>query len=115
MIELGQLERHHDEFARRSTRVIAVSIEGLDAAAKTQAAYGHLLVLADHERGLSEAAGVIHAASAPDGSDTSAPTTILVDRHGKVRWLYRSAEVVGRLSPEEVAQAIDQYLVAAER
>ena len=107
MIELGQLERRHEDFARRGTRVIAVSMEGLDDAGKTQAQFPHLIVLADQGRSLSEAAGLVHAGAAPDGSDTDVPTTILVDRHGTVRWLYRSPEVIARLSPDEVLHAID--------
>lgn len=112
MIELGQLERRHEDFARRNTRVIVVSVEGIDDATKTQHDFPHLLVLADQGQGLSEAAGLIHPHSAPDGRDTAAPTTILVDRHGKPCWLYRSGEVIARLSPDEVLQAIDRYLPA---
>jgi peroxiredoxin len=112
MIELGQLERHHEDFARRHTRVVVVSLEGLDDAKQTQADFPHLLVLADHNRGLSEAAGVIYPHAGPGGADAAAPTTILVDRRGTVRWLYRSGEVVARLSPDEVLQAIDGHLPA---
>ena len=36
------------------------------------------------------------------------PTTILVDRHGTVRWLYRSPEVLARLSPDDVLREIDR-------
>jgi peroxiredoxin len=110
LIELGQLERRHEDFALRHTRVIAISVEGLDEAKQTQADFPHLLVLSDRAHGLSEAAGLIHAHSGPDGSDTSAPTTILVDRQGTVRWLYRSAEVIARLAPDEVLQALDRHL-----
>lgn len=110
MIELGQLERRHEDFARRGTRVIVVSMERLDAAGKTQAQFPHLVVLADQGRSLSEAAGLVHAGAAPDGSDVDVPTTLLVDRRGSVRWLYRSPEVIARLSPDEVLQAIDESL-----
>src|SRR5579871_5328793 len=110
MIELGQLERRHEDFARRNTRVIAVSVEGPDDARKTQTDFPHLLVLADQGRGLSDAAQLIHARAAPDGSDADAPTTILVDRRGVVRWLYRSPEVVARLSPDDVLQAVDAHI-----
>jgi alkyl hydroperoxide reductase subunit AhpC len=110
MIELGQLDRNQELFAKRHTRIIAVSLDGLEDAAKTQAQFAHLLVLADQRRGLSEAAGMINPQSAPDGGDAAAPTTILVDRTGQVRWLYRSGEVIGRLSPDEVVQAIDRHL-----
>src|SRR5438128_1437058 len=80
MIELGQLERRHEDFTRRHTQVIVVSVEGLDAAKQTQADFPHLLVLADEGRGLSDAVGLIHAHAAPDGSDTATPTTSLAAR-----------------------------------
>jgi hypothetical protein len=70
-------------------------------------------VLADEELGLSEAAGLIDPRGGPDGGNVDAPTTILADRHGKVRWLYRSPKVITRLSPDEVLQAIDQHLPAS--
>jgi alkyl hydroperoxide reductase subunit AhpC len=109
MIELGQLERRHEDFARRNTRLIVISMEGTDDARKTQASFPHLVVLADQGRGLSEAVAIIHAHAAPDGSDIDVPTTILVDRHGTVRWLYRSPELIARLSPDEVLQGIDLH------
>jgi hypothetical protein len=68
------------------------------------------VVLADQARGLSEQAGLIHAGAGPDGSDIDVPTTILVDRRGTIRWLYRSPEVLARLSPDEVLQAVDQKI-----
>src|SRR4051794_27839009 len=105
MIELGQLERRHEDFARRNTRLIVVSVEGPEDAQKTQADFPHLLVLADQGHGLSDAVGLLQAQAAPDGSDVDTPTTILVDRHGTVRWLYRSGEIVARLSPDEALEA----------
>ena len=110
MTELVQLERRHADFPKRNVRVIAVSVEGLDDAEKTQADYPHLTVVSDEELKLSEAAGLVHPHAAPDGSDTDVPTTILVDRGGIVRWLYRSPSVIERLSPDEVLRAIDQNL-----
>jgi peroxiredoxin len=110
MIELGQLESHHEEFSRHNTRVIAVSVEGVQDAAKTQADFPHLVVAADDQRGLSEAVELIHPKSGPGGSDTSAPTTILVDRQGVVQWLYRSNAVNVRLSPNDVLEAIDTHI-----
>src|SRR5689334_2802033 len=106
MIELGQLERRHEDFARRNARVLVASVEGPDDARKTQADFPHPLVLADEGRGLSHAAPLVHAHAKPDGGDADAPTTILVDWHGTVRWLYRSPLVVARLSPDDVLQAI---------
>jgi peroxiredoxin len=110
MIELGQLERRHEDFARHKARVVVVSLEGLEDARQTQADFPHLIVLTDDARGLSEAAGLIHTHSAPSGGDTSAPTTILVDQSGEVRWLYRSPSAIARLSADEVLQAVSQKM-----
>jgi peroxiredoxin len=109
MIELVQLERHHDDFEKRKTRVLVASTEELDDARKTQAQFPHLTVLADHSHGLSEAVALIHAHAGPNGRDIDAPTTILVDRQGTVRWLYRSPAVNVRLSPEDVLREIDRH------
>jgi peroxiredoxin len=106
--ELVQLERRHEDFDRRQTRVIVVSMEGPDDAKLTQDDFKHLLVLSDQAHGLSDAAKLIDEHNkAPNDSAIDAPTTILVDRHGTVRWLYRPGQVITRLSPDEVLQAID--------
>src|SRR5689334_5326629 len=110
MVELGQLERRHEAFAARRTRVIVVSVESRELAAQTQAQFPHLLVLCDEGLGLSGAIGVVHAKAAPDGSDAATPTTILVDPKGEVRWLFRPTAVITRLGPDEVLQAVDEHL-----
>jgi peroxiredoxin len=113
MKELVQLEQHHEEFDKRGTRVIAVSVDGPEDTRQTQAQFPHLLVLSDEGHGLSDAAGLIDSENkGPNGRAIDAPTTILVDRHGTVRWLYRPGEVITRLSPEEVLEAIDQHMPA---
>ena len=110
MTELVQLERRHDDFDKRNTRVLVASLDGLDDSKKTQADFPHLTVLTDQERSLSEAAGLIHRHAAPDGGDADTPTTILLDRSGTVRWLYRSPSVIERLSPDQVLEEVDRRL-----
>jgi peroxiredoxin len=110
MIELGQLEAAHAEFDRRKVRVVAISLENRDAAEKTQSDFPHLVVVADAERKLADAVKVIHKQSAPDGGDTSAPTTILIDGSGTVRWMFRPDRFFRRLSPNEVLAAVDEHL-----
>lgn len=112
MIELGELERRHEDFARRHARVIAVSLEGRDEAQQTQDDFPHLVVLTDQDRTLSETVDVIHRDSRPGGGDTAAPTTILIDRGGTVRWLYRPARAIARLSPDEVLAAADRHFTS---
>jgi peroxiredoxin len=111
MIELGELEQHHQDFAKRNTRVVVISLEGRGDATKTQADFPHLVVVADEGRGLTSVADAIHERSNPhDNGDTSAPANLLVDRHGVVRWQFRPARIFTRLSANEVLAAIDEHL-----
>ncbi|MFL5245868.1 MAG: redoxin domain-containing protein [Gemmataceae bacterium] len=109
MIELGQLEAHHDEFAKRHTRVVAVSVDDLDDSKKTQQDCPDLTVVADHDHKLVDAAAVAYK-EAMLGKDVAAPTTILVDKHGVVRDLFRPTNVSRRLSASEVLAMVDKDL-----
>jgi peroxiredoxin len=113
MVELGQLERHHEDFARRHTRVVVASLEDREKAEKTQQQFPHLLVLSDEQRGLADAAAVIHEHSAPGGGDTAAPTTFLIDRSGVVRWFFRPDRHIERLPAADVLDAVDRHLPAS--
>ena len=110
MIELGQLEVHHEEFAKRHTRVVAVSVDGLDDSKKTQQNFPQLTVVADHDHKLVDAVGVLHPAAGERGEDVAAPTTIVVDKHGVVRALFRPTNVGSRLSASEVLAMVDSKL-----
>ncbi len=110
MIELGQLEAHHDEFAKRHTRVVAVSVDGLDDSKKTQQDFPQLTVVADHDHKLIDAAGVLHPGAGEHGEDVAAPTTILVDKRGVVRALFRPTNVGSRLSASEVLAMVNKEL-----
>jgi len=112
MIELGQLEAHWQEFEKRKVQVVVISIEGREEGKATQADFPHLVVVSDAERKLADALAVIHPHSAPDGSDTAAPTTILVDGKGTVRWIFRPDRVFTRLSPSELLATIDSKMPA---
>jgi peroxiredoxin len=112
MIELGQLESQWQEFEKRKVRVVVVSVEGLEEAKATRADFPHLVVVSDAERKLSEAVAVIHPGSGPDGGDTAAPTTLLIDGSGTVRWTFRPDRVLTRLSPAQLLAAIDKEMPA---
>jgi peroxiredoxin len=107
MVELGQLEGAHQEFASRNVKVIVVSNDNLSDAQQTQTKFPHLMVVSDKEQNIAKAMQVIHAGAAADGSDTNAPTTFLVDGGGYVRWLFRPTRFLARLSPTELVAAID--------
>jgi len=114
MIELGQLEAHHEEFASRHVRVVVVSLEGQEEAKKTQKQFPHLIVVADPERNLISAVEVLHRGVGPDGEDAAVPTTFLIDRKGMVRSLFRSRQVITRLSAKEVLAVVDTELSRAK-
>lgn len=110
MLELVQLEKSHDEFAKRNARVIAVSVEGLDDAQKTQEQFPHLVVLSDEALELTNAAQILQKGAHPNGSDVDAPTTFIVDKSGQVRWLFRSEHVFHRLTPGELLAEFDRVM-----
>jgi peroxiredoxin len=110
MAELGQLEAHQQEFDKRKVQIVVVSLENQEDAKATRADFPHLRVVADAERKLAEALSVLHPNSGKDGGDTTAPTTILVDGRGTVRWVFRPDRVLTRLSPAEVLAAIDKEM-----
>jgi peroxiredoxin len=110
MSELGQLEASSQEFEKLKVKVIVVSLEDRENAKATQSDFPHLIVVSDADRKLAEALSVIHPHSSQDGGDTTAPTTLLVDTAGNVRWVFRPDRVMTRLSPSQLLAAIDKEM-----
>jgi peroxiredoxin len=110
MKELGELQAHHEEFAKRQARVVVVSNDDQKHATDTQKEYKDLIVVADPDRKLIAAAEVLHPGVGPGGEDVAAPTTFLIDKEGMVRSLFRPRKVITRLSAEEVLAAVDKDL-----
>src|SRR6516164_7765934 len=110
MKELGELQAHHEDFAKRDTQAVVVSIEGSDDAQKTKKQFPDLVVVADPERKLISAAEVLHSGAGPGGADTAAPTTFLIDKQGLVKSVFRPRVVISRLSAQEVLAAVDADL-----
>src|SRR2546421_10239828 len=106
MRELGELDQHHEEFDRRTVRVVAISNDDQPAARETQARFKHLTIVADTEQKLAKAVEVLHTGMGPGQTDTNAPTTILLDGAGTVRWLFRADRFVERLPAADVLAAI---------
>lgn len=110
MIELGELEARHADFDKRNARIVAVSLEDPATVAKTQEKFPHLKTVADGEGKLIDVVNVRHAQANPHGGDAAAPTTILIDRSGIVRWVFRPDRYLTRLSPDELLAAVDEHL-----
>jgi peroxiredoxin len=107
MVELGELEGHHRQFADRQVRVVVVSNDDLKEAQATQAQFPHLVVVSDADQNVAKAMQVLHPGAGEDGGDTNAPTTFLVDGHGQVLWWFRPARYITRLSATELVRSID--------
>ena len=111
MIELGELEKHHKEFDDRNVRIISVSPDNLEDSKKTQDTFPHLQVVSDAELNIADALAIRDKKNKGEhGEDTNAPTTILVDKTGTVRWVYRADRFITRLSPEELLKAVNEHL-----
>lgn len=112
MIELGELERHIQDFKSRKNPVdiFAVSTDQREDAEKSQTQLPHLTVVADTDQQMCRALDVIHPGAGAGGSDVAAPTTVLLDGQGTVRWLFRPDRFLKRLSPDELLMAIDEHL-----
>jgi peroxiredoxin len=110
MKELVQLDGHWQDFEKQNVTVTVVSLEGPEDARATQKDYPHLVVVSDAERKLTNAIAAIHPNSNPHGGDTSAPTTLLIDGQGKVRWAYRPVRVFDRLPHDQLVAEINKHL-----
>jgi peroxiredoxin len=110
MVELGQLEAQHAEFDKRNVRIVAASLDGVDDSAATQKKLPHLTIMSDADESLAKAADIIGPQRSPTGGDTVSPTTVLLDRSGQVRWVFRPDRYITRLTSQELAAAIDAHL-----
>ena len=112
MTELGELESHFHEFQNRKTRVhvVAISMDEREDAQKSQARFPHLTVVADTDRKMCHTLNVMHPGAGPGGEDAVAPTTVLVDGQGTVRWLFRPVRFLDRLSPAQLLATIDAHM-----
>jgi peroxiredoxin len=114
MVELGQLEAHREDFAKRHTRIVAVSVDDLEHSKQTQEKFPNLVIVADPDQKLISAAEVLHPHAGQHGEDVAAPTTFFIDKQGAVRALFRPGQVVTRLSPTDVLDMIDKNLSDAK-
>jgi peroxiredoxin len=107
MVELGELERHHEDFAKRQIRVVAVSTDEPTASQATQSDFPHLVIVSDAGQGMAKAMQVVHPGAGMHGEDVNAPTTFLLDGNGYVVWFRRPRRYMTRLAPAEILEAAD--------
>ena len=108
--ELGMVARLKDEFAKRDTKVIALSVDPLDKhngwandIAETQGASLNFPLLADADRSVSELYGMIH----PNADSTATVRSVFViDPNKKVRLTLTYPAPTGR-NFDEILRVID--------
>jgi peroxiredoxin len=110
MVELGEFEKRHADFEKRNVRIMAIANDDVELTKATQAKFSHLTIVSDADMNMANAIQVIHKSAGPAGEDVNAPTTILVDGTGHVRWLFRADRFMERLSPDALLAAIDENL-----
>ena len=112
--ELGRVAQLKDAWAARNTKVIAVSVDGIDAhhawksdieeVAKTPVTYP---IIADSDRNVAELYDMIH----PGAGDTSPVRSVfIVDPAGKVRLTLTYPKSAGR-NFDEILRALDALQV----
>jgi peroxiredoxin len=107
MVELGELEAHQKQFSDRHVRVVVISNDDPETAKLTQTEFPHMVVVSDADQNMAKALQVLHKGAGPNGGDTNAPTTFLVNGNGEVRWYFRPAQYIARLPASELLKSID--------
>jgi peroxiredoxin len=108
MIELGELDRHAADFAARGAKMCAISVDGLEDTKAVQAKFPSILLVSDESQSMSKALGTMHEGAKPGGGDVSAPTTVIVDAQGVVRFLYRPGNVAERIGSQKLLEELDR-------
>jgi peroxiredoxin len=108
MMELGELEQHHADFEKKNARIIAISMDNQEDAKKTQDKFPDLVILADPNSELIGGIKAVTPHAGPGGIDAAAPTTIILDKEGKIRWTHREDRFISRPSPSEILAALDK-------
>jgi peroxiredoxin len=68
------------------------------------------VVVADAAESLTGAAGLGYNNATTMNKNAAVPTTFLIDRSGRVRWLFRPDRHLERLSAADVLAAVDAHL-----
>jgi peroxiredoxin len=72
-------------------------------------------ILADVQRSLIRALGLLHVGGGPGGSDIALPAHVLVDSNRNIRWKYVANRIQNRLSEDQVLERVRAALAADPR
>jgi peroxiredoxin len=105
MTELGELVKHYREFQALDVQVLAVSVDPPEkAAVARERVKAPFPVLSDFKRQIIAIYGTdSETDKGPDGGVISAPTLILIDKTGTIRWIHQDQDIT---SPIPVAAVL---------
>ncbi len=91
-------------------RLLAVSVDPPQRSAQVVERNGlEFPILADTEREVIRAYGVVHAGGGPEGGDIAIPAQFLIGRDGKILWRFVSSHVQYRVDPDELLRTIREH------
>jgi thioredoxin-dependent peroxiredoxin len=93
--------------ARRGGGILAVSVDPPEQSRRVVAKNNlPFPILADPQREVVRAYGVLHAGGGPGGADIALPAHFLIDQAGRVRWSFVSLRPPDRPELEQLRAAL---------
>jgi peroxiredoxin len=109
MAELRGLGAVNLALAKRNGKLLAISVDPPDINQKVVSRLGlPYPILADTDRKVTRAYGLLHPGGGPHGADIPLPANILVSRAGKILWSRVSVSVQDRNDPQTLIDLIDE-------
>ena len=110
------MEELRPEFDQRGVQVVTISTDRPEAIRRERGGHGlQARMLSDRDLVVTDAFGLrnqgFHSAPPGDGMEAlPVPTSLLIDREGKVLWMDQSENYQRRSGPEVVLAALREHL-----
>lgn len=109
--ELVGLDKISAEFEKANVQLLAVCVDAPSESRKVVDKNDlGFPILADEDRTVIKAYGLVHAGEGPKGTDIAIPAHVLIARDGRILWRHVSKRIQDRLAPKDV---LEQVLAAA--
>ena len=105
----------HESLTSLGVVTVAISVDApTDSKRVVQRSGLPFEILADRDRSLLSALGIVHEGGGPRGSDIALPSIMLVNAKRRILWQYRSTHIHDRLSPEDVLDHVRNAVAASK-
>ena len=97
------------ELGDEGVQILAISPDSNERSQElAQKLHARYRFLNDGDLAVTRRLGLLHVHGGHKGQDVARPTTVVVDRHGIVRWLQLADSIQIRPDPTDVARAVRQ-------